>query len=178
MARVSIMLSCSFLWVLILIPTMTLKLKANSCTLKRSENQIISALRISLVDINVFYFSSGYLEKVFLGLPWLRFCAPKAGGSGLIPGQGTRSHVSQLRPSAAKYVNTYFKKREKVFLVSSSLLYSTQPPLPISPSPSFLIRTAAQLCGSGVSSPFQSLSQKTPAPGSTGQTCCPTVSGV
>ena len=49
---------------------------------------------------------------------WLRLCAPNAGGSGLIPGQGTRyhmlqlkilypstqkrSHVPQLRPSAAK----------------------------------------------------------------------------
>ena len=102
LARISIMLSCSFLWVLILIPTTTLKVKANSCTLNRSENHIISALRISLVDINIFYFSSGYLEKVFLGLPWLRFCAPKAGGSGSIPGQGPRSHMSQLKPSTAK----------------------------------------------------------------------------
>ena len=27
---------------------------------------------------------------------WLRCCAPNAGGSGLIPGQGTRSHMPQL----------------------------------------------------------------------------------
>ena len=40
---------------------------------------------------------------------WLRLCEPNAGGWGLIPGQGTRSHtpqqrsgVPQLRPSAAK----------------------------------------------------------------------------
>ena len=28
---------------------------------------------------------------------WLRLCAPNAGGQGSIPGQGTRSHVSQLK---------------------------------------------------------------------------------
>ena len=28
---------------------------------------------------------------------WLRLCAPGAGGMGLIPGQGTRSHMPQLR---------------------------------------------------------------------------------
>ena len=39
-----------------------------------------------------------------------------AGGPGLIPGQGTRSHTLQLRPGAAKlnkyifnkYINTFF----------------------------------------------------------------------
>ena len=34
---------------------------------------------------------------------WLRFCAPSAEGQGLIPGQGTRSRVPQIRPGAAKY---------------------------------------------------------------------------
>ena len=34
---------------------------------------------------------------------WLRLHAPSAGGAqGLIPGQGTRFHVLQLRPNAAK----------------------------------------------------------------------------
>ena len=33
---------------------------------------------------------------------WLRLCVPSAGGLGLIFGQGTRSHMPQLRPSAAK----------------------------------------------------------------------------
>ncbi|TEA25280.1 hypothetical protein DBR06_SOUSAS1010184, partial [Sousa chinensis] len=28
---------------------------------------------------------------------WLRLCAPNAGGPGLISGQGTRSHMLQLR---------------------------------------------------------------------------------
>ena len=35
------------------------------------------------------------------GLPWwssdLRLWAPNAGGPGLIPGRGTRSHIPQLR---------------------------------------------------------------------------------
>ena len=33
---------------------------------------------------------------------WLRLRALNAGGPGLIPGQGTRSHMLQLRPSTAK----------------------------------------------------------------------------
>ena len=33
---------------------------------------------------------------------WLSLHAFSAGGSGLIPGQGTRSHMLQLKPSIAK----------------------------------------------------------------------------
>ena len=40
---------------------------------------------------------------------WLRICAPNAGGLGLIPGQGTRSHMLQLR-GVAKNINTIFLK--------------------------------------------------------------------
>ena len=37
------------------------------------------------------------------GLPWWsRDCSPNVGGLGSIPGQGTRSHVPQLRPRKAK----------------------------------------------------------------------------
>ena len=32
-----------------------------------------------------------------LVVPWLILCAPNAGGLGLSPGQGTRSHMPQLR---------------------------------------------------------------------------------
>ncbi|TEA14718.1 hypothetical protein DBR06_SOUSAS3110025, partial [Sousa chinensis] len=32
-----------------------------------------------------------------LVIPWLRLRAPNAGGPGSIPGQGTRSHMPQLR---------------------------------------------------------------------------------
>ena len=32
-----------------------------------------------------------------LVVQWLRLCAPNAGDSGLIPGQGTISHMPQLR---------------------------------------------------------------------------------
>ena len=38
-----------------------------------------------------------------LVVPGLRLCAPKSGGPYLIPGQGTRSHMLQLRPSRDKY---------------------------------------------------------------------------
>ena len=37
-----------------------------------------------------------------LVVQWLRLWAPKAGDPNSIPGQGTRSHMLQLRPGAAK----------------------------------------------------------------------------
>ena len=33
---------------------------------------------------------------------WLKFCAPNAGGQGLVPGRGTKSCIPQLRPSTVK----------------------------------------------------------------------------
>ena len=41
-------------------------------------------------------------EETSLVVQWLRLHAPNAGDLGLIPGQGTRSHMLQLRPSTAK----------------------------------------------------------------------------
>ena len=41
-------------------------------------------------------------NRDFLVIQWLRFCTPNAGGPGLLPGQGTRSHKPKLRPGAAK----------------------------------------------------------------------------
>ena len=45
-------------------------------------------------------------QKLLFGtslvVQWLRLCAPNSGGLGSIPGQGARSHMQQLRPSAAK----------------------------------------------------------------------------
>ena len=37
-----------------------------------------------------------------LEVQWLRFHSPNAGGLGLVPGRGTRSHMMQLRPGASK----------------------------------------------------------------------------
>ena len=37
------------------------------------------------------------LRGTSLVVQWLRLCAPNARGPGLIPGQGTRSHMPQLR---------------------------------------------------------------------------------
>ena len=48
----------------------------------------------------------------YLVVQWLKLGAPKARGPGSIPGQGTRSHIPQLRvhmlqprPSTAKYIH-------------------------------------------------------------------------
>ena len=54
------------------------------------------------------------LPGTSLVIQWLKLHAPKAGGLGSIPGQETRSHMPQLRPSTAKsinqlkYINKYF----------------------------------------------------------------------
>ena len=47
---------------------------------------------------------------------WLRRHAPNAGGPGSTPGQGTRCHMSQLRPSTAKKINKNFlqSKQERI----------------------------------------------------------------
>ena len=34
---------------------------------------------------------------------WLRLCIPSAGGQGSVPGQGTRSHMPQLRVLCCNY---------------------------------------------------------------------------
>ena len=36
---------------------------------------------------------------------WLRLHTPSAGGPGLIPGQGTKSYMPQLRLGATKYMS-------------------------------------------------------------------------
>ena len=41
-------------------------------------------------------------HRTFLVVQLLRFHTPNAGGPGLIPGQGTRSYLLQLRPGTAK----------------------------------------------------------------------------
>ena len=38
----------------------------------------------------------------YLVAHWLRLHTPNVGGLGLIPGQGTRSHMLQLTPGTAK----------------------------------------------------------------------------
>ena len=46
-----------------------------------------------------------YLIGTSLVVQGLRLLASKAGGLGLIPGQGTTSHILQQRPGAAKEIN-------------------------------------------------------------------------
>ena len=43
----------------------------------------------------------------FLVVWWLRLPTPNVGDPGLIPGQGTRSNLLQLRPSTAKQINIF-----------------------------------------------------------------------
>ena len=48
------------------------------------------------------------IQGTSLVVQWLRLCTPKAEGLGLIPGQGTRSHIAQLRPGTNKEMNIFF----------------------------------------------------------------------
>ena len=53
----------------------------------------------------------------FLAVQWLRLRAPRAGGLGLFPGQGTRFHMLQLetRRSQIKVINIFLKKLQAHF---------------------------------------------------------------
>ena len=46
------------------------------------------------------------------GGPVVRLCPFNSGDPGLIPTQGTRSHMLQLRPSTDKYIKKIFFKEE------------------------------------------------------------------
>ena len=53
-----------------------------------------------------------------LVVQWLRLHTLSAGGQGLIPGQGPRSHVPQVRPGTAKEISKFclfFWKKDHVF---------------------------------------------------------------
>ena len=50
-----------------------------------------------------------------LVVQWLRLCTTSAEGSGSIPGQGTRPHMVQLRPSTANESLSKVKKKKKNF---------------------------------------------------------------
>ena len=55
--------------------------------------EILLEMSVSLV----IRFMSRTHTETSLVIQWLRFCTPKTGGLGLIPSQGPRSHLPQLR---------------------------------------------------------------------------------
>lgn len=52
---------------------------------------------------------------------WLRLHAANAGEAASIPGQGTRLHVLQLRPVAAKQINS-LKERKKFQIIQKHFI--------------------------------------------------------
>ena len=58
------------------------------------------------IQLKKIYYTQREGEKRKLGaslvVQWLRLCAPNTLGLSSIPGQGTRSHMLQLRPGEAK----------------------------------------------------------------------------
>ena len=49
-------------------------------------------------------------NETSLVVQWLRQHTPNAGGPGLIPSQGTGSHIPQLRPRVVKEIKNFFKE--------------------------------------------------------------------
>ena len=60
-------------------------------------------------------------EGTSLVVQWLRLHDPNAGGPGLIPGQGTRSHILQLKilHAATKTCCSQIKKESIAKIISS-----------------------------------------------------------
>ena len=59
------------------------------------------------------YFHKGEAGASLM-VQWLRFWAPNAGNPGSIPGQGTWSHMSQLRPGTIKWKKNLIDEAVKV----------------------------------------------------------------
>jgi hypothetical protein len=59
------------------------------------------------------YSSSKRTQGDVLVVHWLRLCTPNAEDLGLVPGQGTRSHIPQLRPGTTKEITLGFKKKKR-----------------------------------------------------------------
>ena len=79
----------------------------------RSHRKFLRKKFVSLTSVNIFsvklvrteYSNQEKLLGISLVVQWLRFHVPNAGLLGLIPGQGTRSRILQLRPGTAKLIN-------------------------------------------------------------------------
>ena len=67
----------------------------------RNEKDIIVAEIENIIKYYENIINNGLISGISLVVQWLRLCAPNAGGPGLIPAWGTRSHMPQLRPGAA-----------------------------------------------------------------------------
>ena len=53
------------------------------------------------------------MERDFPVIQWLRLRAPSAGGPDLAPGQGTRSHMPQLKDLLCSATKTRFSQKKK-----------------------------------------------------------------
>ena len=71
-----------------------------------------------------------------LVVQWLRFCISSAGGSGSMPGQGTRSHTLQLKILYATTKAWHRQKKKKDWPVSPLPLNSLQNAACLGPSSS------------------------------------------
>ena len=70
---------------------------------KKIMNASISSASVKYISLYKYIFQLIFhFGGISLVVQWLRLWAPNVGGPGLIPGLGIRSHLPQLRPSAAK----------------------------------------------------------------------------
>ena len=76
-----------------------------------NSNLLFCIMSCNCMQINAYLKAKSLLKKLTLGLPWWSSGWLHSGGQGLIPGQGTRSHMLQLGPSTTKYIkHKYFLK--------------------------------------------------------------------
>ena len=72
----------------------------NESCLERQERMVL--LLVLYIFQTIFFSYYKVTHGTSLMVQWLRSCAPNTGGTGLMPGPRTRSHMPQLRPGANK----------------------------------------------------------------------------
>ena len=107
---------CQYSWVLVktlpgfrmatsLCPHMREKERVSSVSPYKDMNLIMRTLMTS--SKHNYLLKSPVFGGTFLVVQWLRLCTPNARGLGSIPGQGTRSHMPQLKTLPAE---TYYSQ--------------------------------------------------------------------
>ena len=78
--------------------------------------------KANVLFLNILYFaihSVKYLNvfKTSLVVKWLRLHAPNSGGLGIIPGQGTRSHVPQTQDATPSKIFILSQRYSFIYLL-------------------------------------------------------------
>ena len=81
-------------------PQNSLNSKAILSKKNKADGIVINGFKIyykAIKILKVWYWHNYRYVRISLVVQWLRLCTPNAGGLNSIPGQGTRSHMLQLK---------------------------------------------------------------------------------